>query len=74
MSRSSLSQFPALAPRQSIFSTRTALVSCRENVLILMFEANSGANPNSLFFGPFGVLDGCSLPRNQWRYQNLLIH
>jgi hypothetical protein len=37
-------------------------------------EANSGANLNSLRFGPFGVLDGCSLPRNQWRYQNLLIH
>jgi hypothetical protein len=43
--------------------------------LILMLRANSGTDPNPPRFDvPCGVLDGCSQPRNQRLYQNLLIH
>jgi hypothetical protein len=59
------------------FSSREpSLVSRRENDLILILRANSGANLNLLFGSLWsgGVLDGCSQPRNQQPYENLLIH
>jgi hypothetical protein len=57
------------------FSSRDELFAFRVKnmVLILIVGTNSGANPNSPWLDPCGVLDGCSQPRNQRPHQNCLI-
>jgi hypothetical protein len=71
--------FPILPSRlphggRAFSSREPPLVRVKKMVLILVLRANSGANLDPLRLDPCGVLDGCSQPRNQRAYQNLLIH
>jgi hypothetical protein len=69
MSRSLLSQFPALsrAVAEHFPHANRPSFRVKKMVLILMLRANPGANLNSLWLDVIscGVLDGCSQARNQ---------
>jgi hypothetical protein len=78
MSRSSLSRIPGEIPRAVAahfpHANRPSF-RVKKMVLFLILRADSGANLNSLWLDlTRGVLDGCSLPRNQRPHENLLIY